>query len=104
MPRSEQCYAPAQCPAAGDVCSRRLRGRLRVALAAALGHAIPVLDAERAGRLLGQGVAVALAVRGADEGGDDLEVPLGDVGRLAPEVGEAEVDVELEQIDAGGFA
>ena len=33
---------------------------------------------------------------------DDLEVPLGHLARLAPEVGEPEVDVELEQVDAGG--
>ena len=59
--------------------------------------------AERARRVLGEGIAVALAVRGPHEGGDDLEVPLGDVGSLAPEVGEAEVDVELEQVDARGL-
>ncbi len=51
-------------------------------------------------RILGEGIAVALAVRGPHEGGYDLEVPLGDVGRLTPEVGESEVDVELEQVDA----
>jgi hypothetical protein len=50
-------------------------------------------------RVLREGVAVALAVGGAHEGGDDLEVPVGDVRRLPPEIGEAEVDVELEQID-----
>jgi hypothetical protein len=69
---------------------------------APLGHAVPVLDAERARRLLGEGVAVALAVGGANERGDDLEIPLRDVGGLAPEIGQAKVDVELEEIDAGG--
>ena len=52
------------------------------------------------GRVLGQRVAVALAVGGAHEGADDLEVPLGDVVRLAPEIGETDVDVELQQVDA----
>ena len=84
---------------------RRSRRRARLRRASwrlcALGHAVPVLDAERAGRLLGQRVAVALAVRGADERGDDLEVPLRYVGGFTPEVGQAEVDVELEKIDAG---
>ena len=50
-------------------------------------------------RVLGQRVAVALPVGGAHERGDDLEVPLGDLGRLRPEVGEPEVDVELEELD-----
>ena len=59
--------------------------------------------AKRAGRILGEGIAVALAVRGPHEGRDDLEVPFGDVGSLAPEVGQAEVDVELEEVDAGGL-
>ncbi len=58
---------------------------------------------ERAGRVLGEGVAVALPVGGAHEGGNDLEIPLGDVGRLPPQVGEAQVDVELEEVDAGGL-
>src|SRR6266508_1524692 len=57
--------------------------------------------AEAARRLLGQRVAVALAVRGAHEGRDDVEVPLLDVGGLPPEVGQAEVDVELQEVDAG---
>ncbi len=55
------------------------------------------------GRVLGERVAVALAVRGPHERRDDLEVPLGDVGRLAPEVGQPEVDVELEQVDPCGL-
>ena len=59
--------------------------------------------AERARRVLGEGVAIALAVGGPHEGGDDVEVPLGDLGGLAPEVGQAEVDVELEQVDPGGL-
>ena len=66
----------------------------------ALGHAVAVVGAERAGELLGQRVAVALAVGGAHEGGDDFERPFLDPGGLAPEVGEAKVDVELEQVDA----
>jgi hypothetical protein len=68
---------------------------------AAIGHPIAVVYAERARRFLGQRVAVSLAVRGADERSDDLEAPVGDVDRLTPEVGEPEVDVELEQIDSG---
>src|SRR5262249_60659047 len=66
------------------------------------GHAVSVVDAERAARVLGERVAVALAVGGAHECGDDVEVPLVDVGGLAPEIGEAEGDVELEQLDAAG--
>ena len=57
--------------------------------------------AERARIVLGQRVAVPLAVRGAHERRDDLEVPLGYLAGLTPEVGEPEVDVELEQIDPG---
>ena len=60
---------------------------------------VPVLLAQAARRVLGQRVAVPLPVRGPHEGGDDLEVPLTDVGCLTPEVGQAEVDIELEQID-----
>ena len=60
-----------------------------------------MLETEGAWRVLGQRVAVPLAVRRAHERGDDLEVPLLDLGSLAPEVGEAEVDVELEEVDAG---
>jgi iron complex transport system substrate-binding protein len=63
-------------------------------------HLVAVVVAERPRRVLGEGVAVALAVGGAHEGGDDLEVPLGHVGGLAPEIGEAEIDVELQQVDA----
>jgi hypothetical protein len=59
-----------------------------------------VLLAEAARIVLGERVAVALAVGGAHERGDHLEVPVADVGRLAPEVGEPEVDVELEQVDS----
>ena len=64
-------------------------------------NAVPVLVTERAGRVLGERVAVALPVRGPEECGDDFEVPVRDVEGLAPEVGEAEVDVELEQVDSG---
>src|SRR5205823_8853158 len=47
----------------------------------------------------GERVAVALAVRGAHERRDDLDVPLADLAGLAPEVGEPEVDVELEEVN-----
>jgi deoxyribonuclease-4 len=60
-----------------------------------------VLVTERSRLVLGQRVAISLAVGGAHEGGHDLEIPLADIGRLAPEVGKAEVDVELEQVDTG---
>jgi hypothetical protein len=76
----------------------RLRG---VALGnPAIRHPVPVLDAERARRFFRQGVAVPLAVRRADESGDDLETPLRDIHGLTPEIREAKVDVELEKIDA----
>jgi deoxyribonuclease IV len=61
-----------------------------------------VLLAQTAGRVLGQRVAITLAVGRAHEGGDDLEVPLGDVAGLTPEVWEAKVDVEFEEVDPGG--
>src|SRR3954470_12768536 len=64
---------------------------------------IAVVLAERPRRVLGEGIAVALAVGGPHEGGDHVEVPLGDVGRLAPEIRQAQVDVELEEVDAGGL-
>ena len=60
-----------------------------------------MLLAEAARVVLGERVAVALAVGRAHERRDDLEVPLVDLGGLPPEVGEPEVDVELEQVDAG---
>ena len=60
-----------------------------------------MIVAERSRRVLGEGVAVALAVGGAHERGDDVEVPLGDVCGFAPEVGEPEVDVQLQEVDAG---
>ena len=63
---------------------------------------VPVVAAERAWSVLGQSVAVPLAVCSAHERGDDLEVPLRDVARLTPEVGKANVDVQLEELDAGG--
>jgi len=55
-----------------------------------------MLDAERTRCLLGECIAVSLAIRRPDEGGDDLEAPVGHVDSLAPEIGEAEVDIELE--------
>jgi hypothetical protein len=60
-----------------------------------------VIVAERSRQVLGQSVAVALSVGRPHERSHDLEVPLRDVARLAPEVGEPEVDVELQEIDAG---
>ncbi len=79
----------------------RRSGRTNGLLAS--GDLVAVVVAERAGRVLGEGVAVPLAVRGAHERRHDLEVPLGHVGSLPPEVGQAEVDVELEEIDASGL-
>ncbi len=61
-----------------------------------------MLVAERAGCILGERVAVALPVRRPQERGDDVEIPVRHVEGLAPEVGEAEVDVELEKVDPGG--
>src|SRR5690348_2696515 len=83
----------------------RLTAPQRLALdrCAPSGHPVPVILAERARRLFRQGVAVALPVGGAHEGCDHLEVPLGDVPGLAPKVGQPKVDVELEEIDAGGL-
>jgi deoxyribonuclease-4 len=63
---------------------------------------VAVVVAERARRVLGQRVAIALAVGGAHERRNHLDVPLGDLRRLAPEIREPEVDVQLQQIDAGG--
>jgi uncharacterized cupin superfamily protein len=60
-----------------------------------------VILAEAARSVLGESVAVPLAVGGAHEGGYDVEVPFLDVGGLAPEIGETEVDVELEEVDPG---
>jgi hypothetical protein len=65
-----------------------------------LWQTVAVVEAESSRRLLRQRVAIALPVRGADERSDDFEVPVGHVNRFAPQVSEAEVDVELEQIDA----
>ena len=59
-----------------------------------------MLLAERARIVLGESVAVALAVGRAHEGGDDIEIPFADVGGFAPEVGEPEVDIQLEQVDS----
>src|SRR5690348_6108594 len=62
---------------------------------------IAMLMAERARCILGERVAVALLVGRPQERGHDLEIPVGHVEGLAPEVGETEVDVELEQVDPG---
>src|SRR5579872_2926520 len=56
------------------------------------GDAVSVVCAERPGLLLGERVAVALAVGGAHERRDDLDRPLLDPERFAPEVAEPEVD------------
>src|SRR5437868_11798350 len=48
----------------------------------AAGYPIAVVVAERARRVLRQGVAVTLAVGRPHERGDDLEVPVGDVDGL----------------------
>jgi deoxyribonuclease-4 len=58
-----------------------------------------VIEAERSRRLLGESIAVPLAVRRSDESGHNLEVPFGHIHRLSPELREAQVDVELEEID-----
>ena len=68
-----------------------------------LRHVVPVLEAQRSRRVLRERVAVPLAVRRAHERRDDLEVPFRDLRRLAPEVGETEIDIELEKIDAWTF-
>lgn len=57
---------------------------------------------EGAGRVLCERVAVALAVRSPQERGDHLEVPVAHTARLAPEIGQAQIDVQLEQLDARG--
>ncbi len=59
-----------------------------------------MVPAEGAGGVLGERVAVTLPVRRAQEGSDDLEAPVVDTARLAPEVGEPEVDVQLEKLDS----
>jgi deoxyribonuclease-4 len=59
-----------------------------------------MIMAERARSVLGERVAVALAVCGAKERSHDVEVPFRDVGCLAPQIGETKVDVELQQVDA----
>ena len=60
-----------------------------------------MVEAEGTGVVLREGVAVPLAVGSAHERGRDLHVPLVDLGQLAPQIGEPEVDVELEQVDSG---
>jgi deoxyribonuclease IV len=59
-----------------------------------------VLLTQTARRVLRQRIAVSLAVGRPHEGGDDFDVPVVNLGRLAPEIGQAEVDIELEQVDA----
>src|SRR5262245_32280642 len=75
---------------------------LRLSRLAPRWNPVPVLLAQAARALLGERVAIPLAVGGADEGRNHVELPFADLVRLAPEVGEAKVDVELQQVDAGG--
>ena len=49
--------------------------------------------------LLGEDVAVALRIRGSEEGRDDLERELVEPPELGPEPCETNVDVELEELD-----
>lgn len=60
-----------------------------------------MVAAERPGLVLRERVAVPLAVGGAHERRDHVEPPLVDVECLGPEVGETDVDIELEQLDPG---
>ena len=80
--------------------SRASSPNLAARAAHAVRRAAAVVGAQRAGALLRQGIAVALAVRGAHERRHDVEVPVGDLTGFAPEVGQPEIDVQLEQIDA----
>ncbi len=73
----------------------------RLALIVCRGGAAPrnpiaVVVAQRARRVLGQRVAVALPVGSPHEGRHDVEIPFRDLACFAPEVGEPEVDVELQ--------
>ena len=49
--------------------------------------------------LLGEDIAVALRVRGSEEGRHDLEREFIESRELGPERREANVDVELEELD-----
>ena len=68
-------------------------------LGAARRDPVAVLFAQAARIVLGERVAVPLAVRSAHERRDDFEVPLADVGGLPPQVGKPKVDIELEEVD-----
>ena len=57
---------------------------------------VAVIVAQGTRRVLGERVAVALAVGRPHEGGDDVEIPFRDVPGLAPQVGKAQVDVQFE--------
>jgi hypothetical protein len=76
---------------------RLLGGRHRPAV----GDPVAVIPAEAPRRVLGERVAVALPVGGAEEGGDHLEIPLAHAAGLAPEIGEPQVDVQLQQVYPG---
>jgi len=58
-----------------------------------------VVVTQRPRRVLGERVAIALAVGGSHERRHDVEVPVRDLSGLSPEIGQPEVDVQLEQID-----
>src|SRR5450759_1701889 len=63
---------------------------------AAVWHPVAVIGAKPPRIVLGQGVAVALAVGGAYEGRDNLQIPFLNLKGLLPQVGESRVDVQLE--------
>lgn len=67
-------------------------------------HAVAVIGAETTEIVLGQGVAVTLAVSSAHESGHHFEVPILDLERLSPEIAKPRIDVELEQLDPGRVA
>src|SRR5438034_6929582 len=86
-------YRDSLRPCLGTAIAPRPRARLRQALldlagglGVARGDPVAVLLAEAARIVLGQSVAVALAVGRAHERGHDLEIPVTDVRGLAPEV------------------
>src|SRR5918996_5671185 len=87
-------------PAAQVPSSRKGLLTLRQGSRPPVGDPVAVVPAEGAGGVLGERVAIALPVRGAQEGSDDLEAPVVNPACLAPEVGEPEVDVQLEKLDS----
>ena len=61
-----------------------------------------VIAAKGARSVLGEGVTVPLSVCSAKKRRDDFQIPLVHPAGLAPEVGEPQVDVQLEKLDARG--